>query len=1044
MKDYEAYVNNGNLEVPEYSKELKIEYFDLRNNILPGESMDSFENSLACGIGGKTKSFSSNSSQGKTLDDVQELTNAVSQTTGSIVEGAGAAVTGTATAVVGAAAAVIAFNATTHVYPKMNIKTLESGQSYVHYDFEAVNLDLDKDYDIVIKNNRQEFRFECVSGENEQYVYDLLPGLQYSLTLVGYNELLGEIEYDKEYFYTLKSDEILGPSKIDIIYNDDLTCGISYRTTLIDDKNKVGDTYIVVRAVAKDSHEEEDWILFHSLYQEEFSQEQADMFTYNYEDKVHSGTIKEVPEGRIYIDLFEKGPSGEEDNGTLISTSMIDVVYPVDIVQGANYVTFNGDYNLIKDVKNINVKNDNLVVRLSLYNSDNVETLVERNIDVTNGTFANKMLVKQDTESYSYVVGYYDDTNTFIPLKSTGKNNLYGGYYDGYYSIIAPTDEEHVNITWGYNGNEEICNITLLTGFENWGNKDAYYKVELLKVDYNWELEDYEYAIVDTYIGTGNAVFKNVPVGEYEYEEGSYRYIYEYVFRYTQLMNYYKSETENEVVEMEVVEQHISDDGNNSYYVDLQPMIMVNNGDFELLSNGKFAIGIHSSQEDNISSLKYGNDIKLKMYFFNESSEVITQTVDVKNPTIQSYDMEAYLIIDEDLPTGVTGYYAEYEVPYCEKYGGNLRTIKTFGKTLMGDISSKIAPISIQRMMQRDLSNVSVHLIAYMPDNCHIGLSDGEYHQIGALGYDEEGGYYYYSLGECNEGEEYIFDVFDENNNARTTRAYYLSMEDDLSILSHLDTVDITLGAFIRDNIVFTYNGDGTININLIANSRVYGDEYNFDVTYTLYKEKDGEPDVYNNVSYVSDDGTIKIVNFNNEGAYQTMNYYDTFKIEISVTAESTDNIPIYTCWQYMRFSDKNSAEIVGSNIDGYSAFDSRVRCIASQDDETGKCYYELVVPVNAAIDENQEITINGNYNGDDLGSFNVALKDTEIIVDDYYGFTTYKFEVDTAYYECIMFGNASVDMKFNYTLTKDKLEQLGNNYSGNLYDDLSLSVSLG
>ena len=266
-------------------------------------------------------------------------------------------------------------------------------------------------------------------------------------------------------------------------------------------------------------------------------------------------------------------------------------------------------------------------------------------------------------------------------------------------------------------------------------------------------------------------------------------------------------------------------------------------------------------------------------------------------------------------------------------------------------------------------------------------------------------------------------------------------MEDDLSILSHLDMVDVTLGSFIKDNIIFTYNGDGTINVNLLADSRVYDDIYSFKVTYKLNKQLEG--DSYIGVVYTDDDGTANIINFNNVDASQTMNYYDTFMVEIGIIAESNENTPSYICEQYMRFTDKQSEYIVGSNLDGYSAFDSRVRCIATQDDETGKYYYELIVPTNAAIDENQEITITGNYNGDDLGSFTKVLKDTEIIIDDY-GTTTYRFEVSSSFYECIMVGDASVVMKFNYTLTKDKLDRLGNNYSGNLYDDLVISVSQG
>lgn len=1039
MKDYEAYVNNGNAEVPEYSKELNIEYFDLRNNNLPGEEMESFENSLACGINSKSSKSFQAQSQGKTLDDVQELANAVTPSSGSIVESAGAVVTGTATVVVGASAAVIAFNATTKVQPKMKVNLLDSGSSFVHYNLELSNLELDKDYDIVIKNNRHEFRLDCVNGENDEYVYNLLPNLQYTLSLVSYNELLGEIEYDSKTFFTLKSEEVLGYSNIEIIYNDDLTCGIKYDTTLVDDKNTLDDTYVVVKVDTGMSGGDGEWEIFNSMYAEDYMREQADMYTYEYDNKIHKGTIREVPSGIIYVELHKMPPNEDEYEGELISRTSKEVVYPLEIEDGSNYIRFSGDYNLIKDLKNIKLKKDNLTIKISLFNDDNVETKIEKDIDISDGLFNLRQLVKQDTTSYSYQVGYYKPDNSFIIIKESDRNTLYGGYYDGYYNQVQPNDENNINIVWKYDDSgNEVFDMTLLTEFENYGNDDAYYRAELLKVDYNWDTEKYEYTLIDSYEGKGNAVFKNVSVGEFNVEDNRYTNVYEYVFRYTSLMNYYDETNGVVKKEIETIEPN-----QNAGVLSLNPKIMMPMGDFMLLRDGKFALEIYSPEEENISDIRYDNrNISLKLHFFKNNSDQIVQTVDIENARIESvYEMNSYLIIDEELPTGMLGYYAEYEIPYYESYGGNIRTLKTMSKVLMGDISAKITPNYISRRMQGEYSNVSIHLIAYMPNNCHIGLSDGMGSQIAALGYDEDGGYYYYSLSECNEGEQYIFDVFDENNNALTSYAYSLEMEDDLSILSHLDMVDVTLGSFIKDNIIFTYNGDGTININLLADSQVYDDEYNFEVKYKLNKLLEGGS--YIGVVYIDDDGTAKIINFNNVDASQTMNYYDSFIVEIGITAESTENIPLYTCEQFMRFRDKQSEYIVGSNLDGYSAFDSRVRCIASHDDETGKYYYELMVPTNAAIDENQEITITGNYNGDDLGSFTKVLKDTEIIVDEY-GTTTYRFEVSSSFYECIMVGDASVVMKFNYTLTKDKLERLGNNYSGNLYDNLVISVSQG
>ena len=718
MKDYEVYVNNGNPEIKENMDILAIEYFDLRDNKLPGENMDSFENSMACGLGAKSKTFKANtsSSQGKTLDDVQELTNAITpSSTGSIVETAGAAVTGTATAVVGAAVAVVAFNAAPKALPKMKINTLESGSSYVHYNLEAMNLDLDKDYDIIISNPSQKFKLDCRPGVNDEYVYDLKPGLQYTLTLVGYSELLGTVEYQTESFYTLNSKSIVGYSNIDVIYNDDLTCGISYKTTVIDDYNALNGTYIVIKLMMEEFQGEE-MVIFHSKYTEEMDPNE---FTYNYEKKVHSGTLNKVDPGTVIIELYRD--NGDEYEGILISSYEKEIKYPVFERTDSNYVELVGDYNLIKDIKNISSNRDNLSVKFTLYNDDNVETNIEKQINVLNGDFTFKQLVKQDTSAYSYKLGYYTADNVFVVVKEKPKEEFYGGYYSAYYEpVFNGYDYEGnslFNIKWNYDSdNNETMNWTVLTGFDNYGNNDVYYKVDLLREIMN---HDGEYELVDTYIGTGNAVFRNVPTYVYN-EEYENMWPANYKLEYTSLMNYY-DETKGTVQ----VEMDTHKEGGN---VSFAEGLWIEGEDLIFRGDGKFALSMDLELEGETTIGEFV-DSTATLHFFKENYQEITETLTVTGKIAEWVGRYPYIIFDKPFPTDVVGCHVTYEINYYDTRGNNIRKATSEDMILLGDLGYKVEASLEKFTAYGDYYSGEIQLSAYMPEGgtLRVKIDDGDY-----------------------------------------------------------------------------------------------------------------------------------------------------------------------------------------------------------------------------------------------------------------------------------------------------------------------------
>ena len=1022
MKDYEAYVNNGNLEVPEYSKELKIEYFDLRDNKLPGESMDSFENSLACGIGGKTKSFSSNSSQGKTLDDVQELTNAMTpSSTGSIIETAGAAVTGTATAVVGAAVAVVAFNAAPKALPKMKINTLESGSSYVHYNLEAMNLDLDKDYDIIISNSSQKIKLDCRPGVNDEYVYDLKSGLQYTLTLVGYSELLGTVEYQTESFFTLNSKSIVGYSNIDVVYNDDLTCGISYKTTVIDDYNTLNGTYIVIKLMMEEFQGEE-MVIFHSKYTEEMDPNE---FTYKYENKVHSGTLNKVDPGTIIIELYRD--NGDEYEGILISSYEKEIKYPVFERTDSNYVELVGDYNLIKDVKNINSNRDNLSVIFTLYNDDDDKTNIERQINVLNGDFTFKQLVKQDTSAYSYKLGYYTADNEFVVVKEKPKEEFYGGYYSAYYNPVfnkySVDYDGYTNylmdIKWNYDSdNNETMDITVLTDFDNYGNNDVYYKVDLLREIMN---HDGEYEVVDTYIGTSNAVFKNVPTFVYN-EEYENMWVAHYKLEYTSLVNYY-DETKGKV---QVAMETHAEDVNFSF----PTAVWVDNEQLTYRGDGAFALALDMEFEGEERGF-VGDfaDSKATLYFHNGNLPETTGSLDFEGDIVEWVGSYPYIIFDKPLPTDIYGCLITYEINYHDKCGNNIRKSISTERISLGDLGYQVEASLEKFTAYGDYYSGEIHLSAYMPEDgtLRVKIDEGDYEIVPLIN-----GKYVYTFEEVSASSRIVVNVFDSNGTISTTDAY---------TCSYRDAVDYDFGdiSYYREDpnyhVTFTYNDDGTVNIYWdtgfadLAEGR-YVDPVSFTMNCYLqvFDYEIGDYKDVGSVMGIKNGNTIAVFkNVEYAGAatdYQFRYEYIYSSREEYITKDKIITYPLETF--IMTESNINSMHPNGQLM-GYTGYD----------EETGKYYVSLNIPVDMIYDKDQTVTFE-KYT-DPEHTIEKTFKLSDCLVSstsdgDYYVFNfDSDFEVD---------GTTSLYVMYNYTLTNSNYNAISSIYSGNLYNKYSVFVT--
>ena len=1035
----ETYTNNGNKEISDNPKLKKNEFYDRQfsDNVLPGEYFDIRENVLECDLNDDDKyAYDPGKENGSAnakepLNDVKDLTNVVSTPTSSaIVESAGAIATSTATVVVGAAAAVVAFNATSKVQPKMVVNSIVAGSSFVHYDLELSNLELDKDYDIVIRNNRQEFKLDCVNGNNDEYVYDLIPGLQYSLSLVSYNELLGEIEYAKETFFTFNNEEIVGYSNIDIIYNDDLTCGISYTTKLVDDKNQLAeDTYIVIKTERGESIQDEDWELFDSRYYEQYSQDyDPDMYTYSYENKIHTGTIKEVPFGTVVIELH-KMPAEEGNEGELIATTKKLVQYPLNIEDGANYVSFEGDYNLVKDIKKIGVKKDNLVARVSLFNRNGQETLVEKNIDINEGLFKSKFLVKEDTESYSYQVGYYKADKSFIVVKESEKIEFYGGYYGAsYYAIDHYQYDQRINATWHYDENDfETVDLELLTEFDDFGNSDCFYDVELLKAGRNPQTGDATYTSIATIRSSnieGNPIFKNLPVTE---DDGS---VIGYVFRFNSINNYY----DETFGVKEVVMDTYFDDFTLAFPAD----VSLESGDFMLRGDGKFAKTLDMDYESSI--IGYGTKFyssTVRFHFFKENPNVYTNVVEATGSIIEKVGNYYYVVLDKEFPTGIVGYAVSYDISYLEPHGKNVRRaiVKADNPKLMSDVAYKINA-SLEDVVVDHVNNVvngDLYLVTYMPPDATLRAkinSTGEYEMV-----QKENGQYVYHINDLSTGDYVFFAVFDKNGNIITAEEYGTYHFYANSSNYALD--DGKMDYYRQDydpnyHTIFTYNDDGTMNIYCntgftIADSSDYS-VYSMNCYLQKFDSNTGQ--------YVDVDSVTGITRSNPIVVFKNIEY-DGYASLYSIRYDYVENRKPEYDMVKKKVAHINSPFLMGEdNVQTMNAH-GQLMAYISYNDELEKDVITLTIPADMKFDLNQTITISGSFDGDDLTPVTMKLSDclVEATSDGYY----YIFDV----YEEFTMGDAYVNIMYNYTLTNENYNTLvSNGYSGNLYNSYSLAAT--
>ena len=1029
MKDYESYNNKGNKDIPDNPRLKKLDVYPRyqESNELPGEYFDIRENALDCAIDDDDNYAYDPSEKGSMdtkdqIDNIQDLSNVVNttQASASIVESAGTVVTGTATVVVGAAAAVVAFNATSKGLPTMKVNTLDSGSSFVHYNLEINNLDLDKDYDIIIRNNSHSFKFDCVNGINDQYVYNLKPGLEYSLTLVGYNELLGEIPYASKTFYTTKSEEVLGYSNIEIIYNDDLTCGIKYDTTMVDDFNTVGDTYIVIKEFV-DGYGEEEWEIFNSLYAEDFMREEPDKFTYEYNKKVHKGSVKEVYPGLLKIELYKVGDSEDRESGELIATTEKQIVYPIYEKSDSNYIEFSGDYNLIKDIKKINVRKENLYAKISLFNENDVETKIEKEIDITEGLFKLRQLVKQDTNGYSYQIGYYKADKSFVVVKEKAKAEFYGGYFGAYYDDVYSNYGQMI-ANWNYDdaGNETL-DLTLLTDFDNYGNDDCYYKVELFKETYDQGQAEFE--LIDTYIGTGLPTFKNLPTREYDRGNDYYYPIY-YGFKYTSLMNYYDEENGIVTKEMEVRDH-------TDWTIDFAQQFDISVTQFRIRGDGKYYIGLDANMESSYAGQLLYKEGDLKLYFY-KSSDADPVIVETK-ANIEALSSDLLLVFDAELPTDMMELRITCDLPYEGMFNENssLRRLIIKEPFSMGDIHYSVALSTVKYSVVDDLISGSVTAYAYLPSGGYVAgihtSGDAEYERLTSVN-----GLYTYNFTDIASGQDVKVVAFEENGYELTSDSRYVS--------NYVST-DISGGNVSLNNVdgnyhtVMTYNDDGTVNIYCLTGlyyneyGLAYGTrEYSVDCYLQVFNYEDGYVDygsvkgitkdqpiaVFEHVPYVSGDATY---NIRYDVVYFETNEYDQTEIEISAKV----------CEFQLVESNIGSLHPNGQLV-GYNMYDENL----------GQYIISLTIPAGMNYDKDQTITFTGTFDGDELSPITVKLSD-------YLSSSTsdgdvYRFNIDPTYVE--QAENQGAKIMYNYTLTEDNYNQIKDIYSGSLYKEYSILIT--
>lgn len=757
MADREYYNNKGNKEIKD-NPELKGKEFysgQFQDNKLPGEYFDCRVNGLECELNDDDK-FAYDGSEGKSnqtsVNDMQDLSNALNTSTAttssaanaSIVEGAGTVVTGAATAVVGAAAAVVAFNAISENQPKMKVLDLHNGSSFVEYKVDVSNLDPDREYEIVIRNPKQSFRFDCHEGINENVVHNLKKGFSYDLCLVGSSELEPEIIYATKSFVTLSTPDVRSFSDIDIFYNDDLTTGLNLKTVIVDDYKCLDNSYVVITGDDKE--------LFNSSKKYEGNAS----VDYQFLDNVHTLTFTPIDVNELYIAVY--GMYKEESEPKLLEEETIIVNYQLKENVEFNYFNIEGNYYAIKDNFKFNVDNDNLYAKISLFDSSGNETIINKELefmkrDETNnhadaGDFSLKQLFMQDTVKYSYSLGYLDNDGNYKIIKQTDRKSIDS---NPMYSITPASGKddyewlpngdigdkiqnEKVDIKYSYDSDgKEYATITLKTDFDNHGNEDLIYKCELINYDHEYGTDK----VVDTYIGSSKEViFKNYLLSDDN--------PFELLFRYEVMAKYYDQNSTNNY-EYKTLETFDYDVEFPVYvpYTELS----FNQEDFNLDSKGRYWISLSYPVEDEQFAYKESDFVScsVTMHFFNTVDEILeTATFDDCKVEMMAPGNYRVFLEGRSMPYGYAGYNITYNIEYKENnYGNNLRRIATNDQLLMGDIQNKVV-LAYKDEAFKDFENCECkyYLYAYGPEDMKLGVYEYEDEPI-LLDKDESGRFVY-------------------------------------------------------------------------------------------------------------------------------------------------------------------------------------------------------------------------------------------------------------------------------------------------------------
>ena len=233
-------------------------------------------------------------------------------------------------------------------------------------------------------------------------------------------------------------------------------------------------------------------------------------------------------------------------------------------------------------------------------------------------------------------------------------------------------------------------------------------------------------------------------------------------------------------------------------------------------------------------------------------------------------------------------------------------------------------------------------------------------------------------------------------------------------------------------HVTFTYNNDGTINIYCNTGLSVSNENDRNIYKLNVYLQSLNEDSEYVDIASVTG-VTVKnpVAVFKN---IEFEGYASVYQFRYETVYEFTSTYDAKTISE----SYYGSSFIMGEdNVHTMSPY-GQLMGYESYNEDLEQYVVSLTIGPDMVFDKNQTIVFNGTFDLEPISPVSYILSDCLESYDDVNGYY-YVFVLSD---ELMTAGNLTIDIKFNYTLSKENYDALGSNYSGNLYNQYTIHTT--